>query len=137
MKNLDQNLIEIALEYRKRAYVPYSNFAVGAAVYTRSGRIYGGCNIENSSFGLTNCAERTAIFTAISQGEKIFDKIAIVGGPFSEEKDELLEQCFPCGSCRQVMAEFFAPKTEIILGNTIETYKIYTLSDLFPNSFLL
>jgi cytidine deaminase len=122
-----QQLIEKAIEARNKAYTPYSKFQVGAALLTKNQQVFQGCNIENASFGLTNCAERTAIFKAVSEGEKEFEAIAIVGdtdGPVS-----------PCGACRQVMAEFFDKNTKIILtnlkGDTVET----TIDGLLPGYF--
>ena len=96
-------LVDRAIEYRLAAYAPYSRFKVGAAVLGTDGKIYGGCNIENASFGLTNCAERTAFFKAVSEGEREFAAIAIVGGP---KENPPVDYCYPCGVCRQVMAEF-------------------------------
>ncbi|CAO1612016.1 cytidine deaminase [Brochothrix thermosphacta] len=120
-------LIEEAKAARERAYVPYSKFKVGAALMTKEGKVYGGCNIENASYGLTNCAERTAIFKAVFEGERTFEKMVIVGetdGPIS-----------PCGACRQVIAEFCEPDMPVILtnlnGNTQET----TVSELLPGAF--
>jgi cytidine deaminase len=126
--NMDiQQLIEKAIEARSKAYTPYSKFQVGAALLTKNQQVFQGCNIENASFGLTNCAERTAIFKAVSEGQKEFEAIAIVGdtdGPVS-----------PCGACRQVMAEFFDKNTKIILtnlkGDTVET----TIDGLLPGYF--
>jgi len=119
-------LAEAARSAMKFAYVPYSHFQVGAALLGRSGRIYSGCNIENSSYGATNCAERTALFKAVSEGEREFDAIAIVSSAGTATP--------PCGICRQVMAEFADGDFEIILYNG-QTVKTYTLSELFPASF--
>ncbi len=121
----DEKLIEAAREYRKRAYCPYSKFQVGAAVLTKKGNIYGGCNIENASYPLTNCAERTAIFKAVSEGEHEFEAIAVVAdteGP-----------CSPCGACRQVMAEFRIPR--IIMTNLSGDVKIVSLQEILPFAF--
>lgn len=118
-------LIEKAKEYRERAYTPYSKFKVGAAVLTRRGNVYGGCNIENASYPLTNCAERTAIFKAVSEGEREFEAIAVVAdteGP-----------CAPCGACRQVMAEFRIPR--IIMANLKGKVKEVSLEELLPFAF--
>lgn len=109
------------------AYVPYSKFPVGAAVLTKDGKIYTGCNIENASYPLTNCAERTAIFKAVSEGDMEFEKILITGGtegPIS-----------PCGACRQVMAEFCAPDMPVVLTNTKGDTFETTVSDLLPGAF--
>lgn len=103
-----EKLIERAKEARERAYVPYSNFKVGAAVLTESGEIYTGCNVENSSYGLSNCAERTAIFKAVSEGHKDFKAIAIVA--------DTERACPPCGACRQVILEF-GKDIEVIMAN--------------------
>ncbi len=102
------NLVSKAFEGRKNAYAPYSNFKVGAAVLTEDGKIYTGCNIENASYGATNCAERTAIFKAISEGHKTIEAIAIVG--------VINDYTYPCGICRQVISEFASDNTKIILG---------------------
>ena len=121
----DNELIEIAQQYRENAYTPYSHFKVGAAVLTASGKVYGGCNIENSSYGLTNCAERTAIFKAVSEGERAFAALAVIAdtdGP-----------CSPCGACRQVIADFRIPR--IIMANLKGDVKTMTLGDLLPFAF--
>lgn len=129
----DSELMEIAMKSRQFAYTPYSGFKVGAALLASNGTVYTGCNIENSSFTPTVCAERTAFFKAISEGVKEFEKIAVVGG-----KDELSEYCPPCGVCRQVMIEFCDPdRFQILLGNSPENYRIYTLAELMPLSFKL
>lgn len=128
----DRELVNLAYEARKKAYVPYSGFGVGAALSTEDGKVFTGCNIENASFGATNCAERTAIFKAVSEGYYSFDKIAIVGGKKGEEE---LELCYPCGICRQVMSEFCNIDTfEIILEEKGDIYKFY-LKDLLPEAF--
>ena len=126
-------LIQEAKKARERAYTPYSNFQVGAALLTKSGKIYHGCNIENAGYTPTNCAERTAFFRAVYDGEREFEKIAVVGGPKGEEADTL---CAPCGVCRQVMMEFCDPETfQVILVNTPDDYKIFTLEELLPGAF--
>lgn len=126
-------LIQEAKKARERAYTPYSNFQVGAALLTKSGKIYHGCNIENAGYTPTNCAERTAFFRAVYDGEREFEKIAVVGGPKGEEADTL---CAPCGVCRQVMMEFCDPETfQIILATDLEHYDIYTLKELLPLGF--
>lgn len=123
----DENLIEVAKKYRENAYAPYSKFKVGAAVLTSSGKVFGGCNIENSSYPVTNCAERTAIFKAVSEGEKIFESIAVIA--------DTEKPCSPCGACRQVMAEFKIPK--IIMANLKGDKKIVTLEEVLPFAFEL
>lgn len=122
-----KKLIKTAMDYRKRAYSPYSKFCVGAAVLFESGSIYGGCNIENASFGATNCAERTAVFTGIAAGEKKIKAIAIIGS--------LEEYTYPCGICRQVLSEFGDENMEIILAKSEDDYVIKTLDELFPGAF--
>lgn len=126
-------LIEAAYEARKFAYTPYSHFQVGAALLTKSGRVYTGCNIENASFGATNCAERTAFFKAVSEGEKRFSAIAIVGGKEGEKPGEF---CPPCGICRQVMMEFCNPKKfRIILEDGAGGWKAYSLEEMLLHGF--
>ncbi|KQL50789.1 cytidine deaminase [Heyndrickxia shackletonii] len=120
-------LIEQAIEARQKAYVPYSSFQVGAALLTENDKLYLGCNIENASYGLTNCAERTAIFKAVSEGENRVKAIAIVGdteGPIS-----------PCGACRQVIAEFSDDNTKIILANLNGDFVETTINELLPGFF--
>ena len=125
-------LVELAIEARERAYVPYSKFAVGAALLTKAGKVYQGCNIENASFGATNCAERTAFFKAIYDGEREFEAIAIVGGPEGKPVSEL---CAPCGICRQVMAEFCAPEFKIYLSKGNGAFVESTLTKMLAFSF--
>ena len=125
-------LVNLAIEAREHAYVPYSNFAVGAALLTKDGKVYQGCNIENSSYGATNCAERTAFFTAVYQGERDFEAIAIVGGKAGEPVSEL---CAPCGICRQVMREFCKDDFKIFLSKGDGTVLEATLTNLLPLSF--
>ncbi len=122
-----KELIKIALEYRERAYIPYSNFKVGAAVLFDSGNIYGGCNIENASFGATNCAERTAIFKGISEGEKEIKAVAVVG--------DLNSYTYPCGICRQVIAEFGNMDIKVILAKNENDYIVKDLSEVLPGAF--
>lgn len=125
-------LVREALKARTRAYVPYSNFAVGAALLTKSGTVYHGCNIENASYTPTNCAERTAIFTAVCAGEREFEAIAIVGG---SKNAQTLSECFPCGVCRQVLTEFCPPEFPVIIATDEQQYHVYTLENLMPHSF--
>ena len=128
-----EQLVEIAYEAREMSYAPYSHFKVGAALLAKSGKIYKGCNIENAAYTPTNCAERTAFFKAVSEGERKFAAIAIVGG---KEGEENLTFCAPCGVCRQVMMEFCDPKEfQIILGRGNKEYKIYLLDELLPLGF--
>lgn len=132
-KEMISHLIEEALEARKMAYTPYSHFQVGAALLTADGKIYRGCNIENAAYTPTNCAERTAFFKAVSEGERDFTAIAIVGGA---ENAKTLAFCAPCGVCRQVMEEFCDEEAfEIVLARSVDEYEIYTLKELFPKGF--
>ena len=126
-------LISRAIAARERAYAPYSNFAVGAALLCEGGMIFTGCNIENSAYSPTNCAERTALFKAVSEGHRRFSAIAIVGGTFP---GEISEVCPPCGVCRQVLLEFCDPaQFEIILARSLGDYECHLLGDLIPHSF--
>ena len=127
-------LIRAAFEARRSAYAPYSKYRVGAALYGRDGKITGGCNIENSSYGLCNCAERTAFFKAVSEGRQDFEAIAIVGG--IGDGDETRDYAFPCGACRQVMREFGDPKNVlVIMAKSEEDYTEMTLEQLMPLSY--
>ncbi len=129
----DKELLEEAKKARRRAYTPYSKFKVGAALLTKTAKIYHGCNIENAAYTPTNCAERTAFFKAVSDGEFEFEKIAVVGGFENEEADIL---CSPCGVCRQVMMEFCDPKTfKIILSDGKDNIKTLTLEQVLPYGF--
>lgn len=128
-----RELVNIALEARKMAYTPYSHHKVGAALLTKDGKVYKGCNIESASYSPTNCAERTAFFKAVSEGDREFEAIAIVGG--FEDSDKL-GLCAPCGVCRQVMMEFCNPKTfEIILMDENQELHVYTLEEMLPLGF--
>lgn len=127
----NRELINLALEARKNSYSPYSLCKVGAALLTKSGKVYIGCNIENAAYGPTVCAERTAVFKAVSEGEREFAKIAVAGGK-GETPDGYF---YPCGVCRQVLAEFCAPGFEIITAVSPDDYVIKTLSELLPDSF--
>ena len=129
----DRELIEAAARARKMSYSPYSGFAVGAALLCEDGSVFTGCNIENSAFSPTNCAERTAFFKAVSEGRRDFAKIAVVGGRADLATPEYC--CPPCGVCRQVMKEFCKPDFEIIMAKAGDEYKIMTLSELLPASF--
>ncbi|MGB9678765.1 MAG: cytidine deaminase [Thermoanaerobacteraceae bacterium] len=122
-----EQLVNIAKEAREKAYVPYSQFKVGACVITEEGNIYKGCNIENASYGLTNCAERTALFNAYSNGDTKLKAIAVVAdteGPVS-----------PCGACRQVMMELGGENMTVILSNMKGDYSVVTVKDLLPGAF--
>ena len=126
----DKELLLKAIEARELAYAPYSDHKVGAALIGKSGKLYLGCNVENAAYTPTNCAERTAIFKAVSEGEREFTAIAVVGGV----GDKLSDVCAPCGVCRQVMAEFCDGNMKIILG-TPEKIVVTTLAELLPYSF--
>lgn len=125
-------LIQAALDARKTAYAPYSRFRVGAALLTAEGDIITGGNIENASYGATNCAERTAIFKAVSEGRRNFRAIAIAGGL---EDAIPADYAYPCGICRQVMSEFAGPDFTVIVAKNISEYKEYRLCELLPYSF--
>lgn len=129
----DRDLIRQAFEAREMSYCPYSEFAVGAALLCKDGTVFQGCNIENAAYGPSNCAERTAIFKAVSEGQLQFDKIVIVGGKVGAKE---LDFCAPCGVCRQVMMEFVDPNVfQIILAKSVDEYNVYTLEKLFPLGF--
>lgn len=129
----NSELVKLALEARKLAYSPYSGFSVGAALLCTDGTVYKGCNIENSAFSPTNCAERTAFFKAVSEGKRDFVKIAVVGG---ESDSEITQNyCPPCGMCRQVMKEFCSADFEIIMAKNENDFRIKTLAELLPESF--
>lgn len=128
-----KNLIKEAISARNFAYVPYSGFSVGAALLTKSGKIYTGCNVESAAYTPTCCAERTAFFKAVSEGERNFAAIAVVGGKTGEEIQKI---CPPCGVCRQVMAEFCNPhEFEVILAESFEKVEKFKLKDLLPLAF--
>ena len=126
-----EKLLELAREAMTHAYVPYSGYKVGAALLCADGTVYGGCNIENASYSPTNCAERTAFFKAVYDGQRDFTAIAVVGG-----KDGVITGAFPpCGVCRQVMREFCRDDFMIYIGGAGETYQALTLAELLPYSF--
>lgn len=128
-----KQLIQRAIEAREMAYAPYSGFLVGVALECSDGSLYTGCNIENAAFSPTNCAERTAFFKAVSEGQRDFRRIAIVGG-----KEGEMTAPAPCGVCLQVMAEFCRADTfEIIMAKSKEEYVCKKLEELLPNSFSL
>ena len=127
-----EKLIETALAQRAFSYTPYSGFKVGAALMAKDGTIYTGCNIENSAYGPSNCAERTAFFKAVSEGVREFRAICVVGG----KGESLTEYAAPCGVCRQVMMEFCRPEEfEIILAKNKKEYDVYPLKELLPLGF--
>ncbi len=126
----DKELMLCAVSAREYAYAPYSGFKVGAALLAKNGKVYTGCNVENAAYTPTNCAERTAVFKAVSEGVREFEKIAIVGGRY----EDIADFCAPCGICRQVLAEFCEPDFPILLG-TPEKVRALTLAELLPHSF--
>jgi len=133
MNMTNAELLSEAKKARERAYVPYSHHSVGAALMTKSGKIYHGCNIENAAYGPTNCAERTAFFRAVYDGEREFERIAIAGGMEGTDGNDL---CAPCGVCRQVMMEFCNPETfKIVLADGEDRQTEYTLKELLPLGF--
>ena len=128
----DKELMCLAENARRNAYAPYSGFRVGAALLTKDGRVYTGCNIENAAYSPTCCAERVAVFRAVSEGAREFAAIAIVGG----HHDAPDAVCAPCGVCRQVLSEFCSADFRVLLGN-VEEIRAYKLSELLPLSFSL
>ncbi len=135
--NYDE-LIKTAIDMTERSYAPYSHFHVGAALLDKNGKIWTGCNIENAAYGPSNCAERTAVFKAVSEGAREFEAIAIVGGPEDENgTPQIQDFCPPCGVCRQVLAEFCDRDFKIILANGKGEQKVFTLAELLPESFSL
>ena len=135
-KKMIEKLISTAIEQLNYSYTPYSDFKVGAALLAENGNIYKGCNIENASYGAANCAERTAFFKAVSQGEREFLAIAIVGGSRETGQGEVFpDLAYPCGICRQVMREFCGPDFRILVGRSTEEFREYTLEELLPESF--
>ena len=125
-------LIQEALDARTRAHAPYSHYHVGAALMTEDGKIYQGCNIENASYGATNCAERTAFFKAVDAGERKFSAIAIAGGLSGSNPKDF---AYPCGICRQVMQEFCKGEFLVIIAKSLTEYQIYTLAEIMPFGF--
>ena len=133
MKIDEEALVSAALKARKQAYAPYSHWTVGAALFTKDGKIYEGCNIENAAYTPTNCAERTAFFKAVSEGAREFAAIAIVGGYDTKEPESI---CAPCGVCRQVMMDFCDSDTfRVILGTKDGVQVSQTLKELLPYGF--
>lgn len=124
-----EDLIKAAMEAKEHAYVPYSKFRVGAALLTKEGKIYQGCNIENAGYTPTNCAERTAFFKAVYEGERNFEAIAVNG-----DADDYL---YPCGVCRQVMAEFCTPDFKVFVSKKNGEYLEFTLAEILPGAFTL
>lgn len=127
----NSELVKAAFVAMENAYSPYSHCKVGAALLTCDGKVYLGCNVENASYGATNCAERTAFFKAISEGKREFSKIAIVGG----FEGEVTDMFMPCGICRQVMSEFCDGDFEVLVASGKEKFEVFKLSELLPHSF--
>ena len=128
-------LIKKAMDERKNSYSPYSHYRVGAALLCTDGSVVCGCNVENASYGATVCAERSAVFSAVSSGKSDFRAIAIVGGDESET-DVMSDYAYPCGICRQVLREFTDPTAfTVIVARSVSEYKEYKLSELLPESF--
>lgn len=130
-REMIEKLCGIAARMRSRSYVPYSHFHVGAALLTKDGQIFTGCNVENASYPMCTCAERTAIVKAVSEGFREFAAIAICGGP----EDGETQYCPPCGLCRQIMAEFCTGDFPVYLAKSETDYQMYTLDELMPNRF--
>lgn len=131
-REMIQKMIDLAVEQLNYSYTPYSHFKVGAALLTKGGKLYTGCNIENAAYTPTNCAERTAFFKAVSEGERAFQAICIVGG----KEGVLTEYTAPCGVCRQVMMEFCNPEAfQVILATDRERYEVFSLKELLPLGF--
>ena len=129
---IKQELVKRALAARKFAYVPYSKFRVGAAVLAKNGAIYTGCNIENAAYTPTSCAERTAVFKAVSEGITEFDAIAVCGGPGEAEPEDF---CTPCGVCRQALFEFGGPELNVIMAKTPDDFIERSMDELLPFGF--
>lgn len=127
-----KELIWAALEARKNSYSPYSGYSVGAAILCKDGSIFTGCNIENASYGATMCAERTALFSAVTEGHRDFEAIAIVGG-----KENEADIPYPCGICRQVLSEFCGRDFKVIVAKSTDDFEEHTLGSLLPYSFSL
>ncbi|MCL1884230.1 MAG: cytidine deaminase [Defluviitaleaceae bacterium] len=125
------NLAAAALDAMEMSYSPYSKFRVGAALLTKSGKAYMGCNIESAAYSPTNCAERTALFKAVSEGEREFSAIAVAGAPESGEP----QYCYPCGVCRQMLKEFLSDDCDVIIVKTAGDYKIHKFGEILPFGF--
>lgn len=124
----DKELVKTAIEAKEKAYAPYSHFKVGAAIQTRDGKVYTGVNVENASFGATCCAERTAVFKAVTEGEREFDAIAIAGDSESF--------VYPCGICRQVLSEFGGRDLRVLCSDGKGDFRVHTLEQLLPEAFV-
>lgn len=126
-----KDLFNLAVDAMKNSYAPYSNYNVGAALLCKNGKVYKGCNIENASYSITNCAERTALFSAISNGEKDFEAICIVGG----KNGEITDFAMPCGACRQALYELCDSSFKVLVGIDENNIKEFSLNELLPHSF--
>jgi cytidine deaminase len=126
-----KSLAQAALSAMEQSYSPYSNFRVGAALLTKHGKTYTGCNIESAAYSPTNCAERTALFKAVSEGEREFSAIAIAGAAQGGKP----QYCYPCGVCRQMLKEFFTDDCEVIIVKTADDFKIHTFGEILPFGF--
>ena len=133
----EKSLVETAIQMKDKAYAPYSNFHVGAALLGKDGKVYTGCNVENAAYGPSNCAERTAVFKAVSEGDREFMAIAICGGAEGSKPQGLeTDNAFPCGPCRQVLREFTKPKEfKVYVCPNKEKFNVFTLEELLPHSF--
>jgi cytidine deaminase len=127
---INKELIDLAIKSMKNSYSPYSGCMVGAALLTKSGKVFTGCNVENASFSATVCAERTAVFKAVSEGEKEFSAIAIAGG-----KDGKVQGFMPCGVCRQVLSEFCDGDLTVLVAKEDGNFNSFTLNELLPKAF--
>lgn len=126
-----KKLAKAALDAMEKSYSPYSNFRVGAALLAKSGKVYLGCNIESAAYSPTNCAERTALFKAVFEGEREFSAIAVAGAPRGGEP----QYCYPCGVCRQALKEFFRDDVEVIIVKTPDDFKIHSFGEILPFGF--
>ena len=133
--NEPSKLIQLALDARENSYSPYSQYKVGAALLSSSGKVYTGCNVESASYGATICAERTAFVKAVSEGERQFTAIAIVGGEAEQGDDNLSDYAFPCGICRQLLSELCDENMNVIIARNETDYKLFSLEQLLPHSF--
>ena len=127
-----QQLAKLAIDAKSLAYVPYSNFQVGAALLATNGKVYTGCNVESAAYSPTCCAERTAVVKAISEGAKKFTAIAVAGGKIDTSQPNY---CYPCGVCRQMLYEFIEDDMDVIITKTEDDYKVHTLKELLPHGF--
>ncbi|MCL1863067.1 MAG: cytidine deaminase [Defluviitaleaceae bacterium] len=126
-----KNLAVAALEAMEMSYSPYSHFRVGAALLTKGGKVFSGCNIESAAYSPTNCAERTALFKAVSEGEREFSAIAVAGAPKGGEP----QYCYPCGVCRQMLKEFFYDDCKVIIVKTADDYMVHNFGEILPFGF--